>query len=242
MTRSTTRPKTIGSLAYDHDMSGMGILVVEDDERIGTSLNRALEGHGYVVDWVRGGSDALDSLRDSTAVVILDLGLPDADGVDICRALRERDHDLQILMLTARRDEVDVVVGLDAGADDYIVKPFSLAELLARLRVCERRETRADRIVVGELDIVVRTHRSTLSGEPLELSVKEFALLAMLARNAGEVVRRKDLLDAIWSEHWYGSTKTIDTHVWSLRRKLDRPGHESWISTVRGVGYRMERR
>jgi two-component system response regulator RegX3 len=223
-------------------MSGMSILVVEDDEQIGAALSRALEGHGYVVRWVRSGADALADVQDSMAVVILDLGLPDADGIDICRTLRARSRELQILILTARRDEVDVVIGLDAGADDYIVKPFSLAELLARLRVCERRETRADRVVVAELEIVVSTHRVTLCGERLELSPKEFDLLAMLARNAGDVVRRVDILESIWKEQWYGSTKTVDTHVWSLRRKLDRPGCASWISTVRGVGYRMERR
>ena len=222
-------------------MGGIGILVVEDDERIGSSLTRALEGQGYVVDWARDGGAALECVRDSTAVVVLDLGLPDIDGIDVCRLLRSRYAEIQVLMLTARRDEVDVVVGLDAGADDYIVKPFSLSELLARIRVCERRNPRPDLVVVGDLVITVDARRVMLGGVPIELSAKEFELLTMLARNAGDVVRRTDLLASIWDEHWFGSTKTLDTHVWLLRRKLDRPDAPSWITTVRGVGYRLER-
>jgi DNA-binding response OmpR family regulator len=219
----------------------MGILVVEDDERIGSSLTRALAGHGYDVDWARTGKGALTQVHDSTALVILDLGLPDIDGVDVCRHLRGRNPAPQIVVLTARRDEVDVVIGLDAGADDYIVKPFSLAELLARIRACERRYDTADRIVVGDLEIDVRARQTTKGGTQIELPAKEFDLLLALARNAGEVVRRSELLDTVWDEHWYGSTKTIDTHMWSLRRKLDMPGAASAITTVRGVGYRLER-
>ncbi len=227
---------------YDHDVPTTGILIVEDDEHIGTALTDALRGQGYSVTWARTGSHALELADNSTTVVILDLGLPDIDGVDVCRELRSRDADLHILMLTARADEVDVVVGLDAGADDYIVKPFGLAELLARVRVCERRDTRSDLVEVGDLVICVSARTVRLGDSEVKLSVKEFDLLAMLARNAGDVVTRNDLLASIWDEHWFGSTKTLDTHVWLLRRKLDRPGDPSWITTVRGVGYRVDAR
>ena len=221
-------------------MTKTEILVVEDDARIGDSLSGALTGQGYSVDLARDGSSALELVRDSTAIVILDLGLPDIDGVDLCRTLRSRNTTLHILILTARGDEVDVVVGLDAGADDYIVKPFGLAELLARVRVCERRDTRPNRIVIGDLDISIESRKVTLRGSAISLSVKEFELLVMLARSAGDVVRRTELLASIWDEHWFGSTKTIDTHIWLLRRKLDAPEGPSWITTVRGVGYRLD--
>ena len=234
------RGSTVESVPYHRRVAGMGILVVEDDERIGESLARVLGAQGYAVTWTRTGADALAVVDEANAIVILDLGLPDRDGIEVCRELRRRDAAIRILILTARRDEVDVVVGLDAGADDYIVKPFSLAELLARIRAAERRDARPDRLVVGDLDIGVDTRRVFLRGEPVELSVKEFDLLTMLARDAGEVVRRTDLLSSVWDEHWFGSTKTLDTHVWLLRRKLDREGEPSRISTVRGVGYRLE--
>lgn len=227
---------------YDREMPATGILIVEDDEHIGLALSGALRGQGYTVTWARTGSDALELADGSTTVVILDLGLPDIDGVDVCRQLRSGDADLHILMLTARADEVDVVVGLDAGADDYIVKPFGLAELLARIRVGERRDSRSDLIAVDDLVISVSARTVRLGGDEIKLSVKEFDLLAMLARNAGEVVTRNDLLASIWDEHWFGSTKTLDTHVWLLRRKLDRLGEPSWITTVRGVGYRVQAR
>jgi DNA-binding response OmpR family regulator len=232
--------KTSGTSRTIGHMSGMGILVVEDDERIGSSLTRALAGHGYEVDWARTGTDALAQVHDSTALVILDLGLPDVDGVDVCRSLRGRTPAPQVLMLTARRDEVDVVIGLDAGADDYIVKPFSLAELLARIRACERRYDTVDRITIGDLEIDVGARQAAKGGVTIELPAKEFDLLLALARKVGQVVRRSELLDTVWDEHWYGSTKTIDTHMWSLRRKLDTPGAASAITTVRGVGYRLE--
>jgi DNA-binding response OmpR family regulator len=216
------------------------LLVVEDDERIGSSLTRALRGQGYTVEWARDGAEALARIEDSTTLVILDLGLPDIDGIDLCRSLRARDPSPHILILTARRDEVDVVVGLEAGADDYIVKPFGLAELLARIRVCERRQASTERVVIGDLEIEVGARRVSMLGAPVELSLKEFELLLLLARHAGTVVRRTELVESIWDEHWFGSTRTIDTHVWALRRKLDVPDQPSRITTVRGVGYRLE--
>jgi DNA-binding response OmpR family regulator len=144
------------------------------------------------------------------------------------------------LILTARGEEVDVVVGLDAGADDYIVKPFGLAELLARIRVCERRRPSATSLAVGDVEIIVDERRVTVQGEPVELSAKEYELLVILARNAGETVRRSQLIESVWDPSSFSSTKTIDTHMWSLRRKLD-ASQSCHITTVRGVGYRLER-
>ena len=222
-------------------MTAVDLLVVEDDEPIGSSLTRALRGQGYTVGWARDGAEALARIDDATSVVILDLGLPDIDGVDLCGRAASANPAAQIVILTARRDEVDVVVGLDAGADDYIVKPFGLAELLARIRVCERRQPSGEKLVVGDIAIAIDARRVSVRGEPVELTVKEFELLMLLARRAGQVVRRRELVESVWEEVWRGSTKTLDTHVWSLRRKIDVAGQDSCITTIRGVGYRLER-
>ena len=222
-------------------MSSVELLVVEDDEPIGTSLTTALRGHGYGVAWARDGAEALARIDDATSVVILDLGLPDIDGIDLCAALRARNPGTQIVILTARRDEIDVVVGLDAGADDYVLKPFGLGELLARIRVCERRLPSGERLAVGDLTIAVEARQVTRDGVPVELTVKEFDLLVLLARRAGEVVGRAELVQAVWKDDWRGAMGTLHTHVWSMRRKLDPPGRASCITTVRRVGYRLER-
>jgi DNA-binding response OmpR family regulator len=146
-----------------------------------------------------------------------------------------------VLILTARQEEADIVLGLDAGADDYLIKPFRLAELLARVRACTRRaDADRDHLVVGDLRIDVDTHTVTVADEVVELRPKEFDLLVALARGAGRVLRRERLLEEVWDEHFFGSTKTLDIHVWALRRKLDPPGGPSRISTVRGVGYRLD--
>jgi DNA-binding response OmpR family regulator len=222
-------------------MPGATILIVEDDEGIGRSLRSTLEGQGFQVDWARTGADALDLASSTTAVVILDLGLPDMDGLEVCRRLRDRNPTPQVLVLTARNQEADVVLGLDAGADDYLVKPFRLAELLARVRVCVRRVGEdSDHLVVGDLDIEVDAHRVSTAAGPVELRPREFDLLVVLARDAGRVVPRQRLMAEVWDEHWFGSTKTLDIHVLALRRKLDLPGQPSRVTTVRGVGYRLE--
>ncbi|MCA1842114.1 MAG: response regulator transcription factor [Actinobacteria bacterium] len=222
-------------------MQGPGVLVVEDDEAIGRSLARTLEGQGYVVDLARTAADALGLVRPHTAVVVLDLGLPDVDGLDLCRTLRSRRPAPQVLMVTARGEEADVVLGLDAGADDYLAKPFRLAELLARVRACARRHgTGLEALVVGDLEVDVGARRVTAAGRAVELRPKEFDLLVALARGAGRAVAREQLMAEVWDEHWFGSTKTLDIHVWALRRKLDAPGSPSRITTVRGVGYLME--
>jgi DNA-binding response OmpR family regulator len=217
------------------------IVVVEDDEGIGASLAKTLQGQGYEVDWARTGAEGLAAVRASTSVVILDLGLPDQDGLALCRRLRRAVPSPQVLILTARNAEADVVLGLDAGADDYIVKPFRLAELLARVRVCTRRvDGDRDHLVVGSLSIDVDARTVQLDGVNVDMRPKEFDLLVALARDAGRVVTRERLLSDVWDEHWFGSTKTLDIHIWALRRKLDDPDAQSRITTVRGVGYRMD--
>jgi DNA-binding response OmpR family regulator len=224
------------------------VVVVEDDEGIGGSLTRTLAGQGYAVDWARTGGEAFELVRDGTALVVLDLGLPDADGLDVCRRLRRRASAPQILVLTARGEEADVVLGLDAGADDYLVKPFRLAELLARVRARARAsDGRQDVLTLGELTVDIGARTVRCAEEAIELRPKEFDLLVALARSAGRVVTRERLMEDVWDEHWFGSTKTLDIHIWALRRKLavagagaGAAGTAPLITTVRGVGYRME--
>ena len=227
--------------AYHRRVPGPHIVVVEDDDGIGSSLQRTLAGQGYEVEWARTGAEALELVKTMTALVVLDLNLPDQDGLEVCRRLRARPASPQVLVLTARDDEADVVLGLDAGADDYLTKPFRLAELLARVRACTRRsESQTDVLEIGDLTVGVDARTVQIAGAAVELRPKEFDLLVALARSAGRVVTRERLLEDVWDEHWFGSTKTLDIHIWALRRKLDAPGATSRITTVRGVGYRMD--
>ncbi|MCU1379812.1 MAG: putative two-component system response regulator [Acidimicrobiales bacterium] len=222
-------------------MASPHIVVVEDDEGIGGSLERTLAGQGYTVSWVRTGAEALAAVDPGTALVILDLGLPDQDGLEVCRRLRSGPAAPQVLILTARAEEADIVLGLDAGADDYLVKPFRLAELLARVRACTRRiDDDRDHLTVDDLAVDIGARIVEVAGSRVELRPKEFDLLVALARNAGRVVTRERLLEDVWDEHWFGPSKTLDIHIWSLRRKLDPEGGPSHISTVRGVGYRLD--
>lgn len=222
-------------------MPGAHVVIVEDDEGIGSSLVPTLEGQGYEVSWARTGAEALDVVKPNTALVVLDLGLPDQDGLDVCRQLRARPLGLQVLVLTVRGDEADVVLGLDAGADDYLTKPFRLAELLARVRACTRRsDWLQEELCIGDVAVDVDARVVRLAGEVVDLRPKEFDLLVALARSAGRVVTRERLLHDVWDAHWFGSTKTLDIHIWALRRKLDGPGATSRITTVRGVGYRLD--
>lgn len=213
---------------------------------IGRGLRQALEIEGHDVDLVTTGTQALEA-ADALGpdLVLLDLGLPDMDGIEVCRQLRASGAGVAIVVLTARAAEVDVVVGLDAGADDYLVKPFRLAELLARVRAQLRRVSavpaRSGCITVGRVEIDLAARRVRLGGTEVELRPKEFDLLALLMSEAGRAVTRERIMAEVWDEHWFGSTKTLDMHVSALRRKLgddgDGPGP---ITTLRGVGFRFE--
>jgi DNA-binding response OmpR family regulator len=215
----------------------MRLLVVEDDAAIAEPLVTGLEREGFTVTWVATGQGALDA--DGADLVLLDLGLPDLDGYEVCRRLRA-ESDTPIIVITARGSEVDRVVGLELGADDYVVKPFGFRELVARIRAVTRRTAglrRDDGLVeVGTVVIDPRTRKVTVAGDEVPLTRKEHDLLAFLAEDPGGVRTRDDILRAVWDEHWYGPTKTLDVHVASLRRKL---GDPALIETVRGVGFRM---
>jgi DNA-binding response OmpR family regulator len=217
------------------------ILIVEDDEMIAASLVRALTSQGYETERAANAEQALARFE-GFDLVVLDLGLPDMDGLDVCRRIRQVDPLLPVVMLTARQTEIDIVMGLDAGAVDYIAKPFRLAEMLARLRVQLRREVATgSTIEVGELTIDANARRAFVAGSELSLRAKEFDLLTMLAAEAGTAITRERIMSEVWDEHWFGSTKTLDVHLASLRRKLgDEPGRPSRITTLRGVGYRYE--
>jgi DNA-binding response OmpR family regulator len=220
---------------------------VEDDDGIATPLAAALRGAGYAVVRVGTGREALARAGQGAEAVVLDLGLPDLDGVEVARRLRSEVPGLPVLMLTARTSEADVVVGLDAGADDYVTKPFRLAELLARLRALLRRarDGREDAQpgVVAAQDVRVdrAARRAWLGNAELELSAKEFDLLALLVAHAGTVLTRERIMEDVWDTTWFGSTKTLDMHVSWLRRKLgDEAAHPRYVTTVRGVGFRFE--
>jgi DNA-binding response OmpR family regulator len=225
------------------------LLVVEDDPAISRPLVRALEREGFVVDHVDCGEAALlRAADDGVDLVLLDLTLPDVDGLEVCQRLREERPLLPVVMLTARGEEVDLVVGFDAGADDYVTKPFRVAELVVRLRA-RLRAAAGLALAVGSSDepdtAGVRVDRGAprawLGGQELDLTPKEFDLLALLVGEAGKALRREQIMSTVWDEHWWGSTRTLDMHVSALRRKLgDDPGHPRLITTVRGVGFRFE--
>lgn len=218
------------------------ILVAEDDTDISDPLVRALSREGYDVTLVTDGPTALsEALAGSTDLLVLDLGLPGMDGLDVCRSLRGRGSTLPVLVLTARTDVPDLVVGLDAGADDYVGKPFRVAELLARVRAQLRRASQPepDAYSVGEITLDVPSRRVTVDGTEAALTPKEYDLLLMLMRRAGTVVGRDELMREVWQTEWLGATKTLDMHVSTLRRKLGEAG--SRITTVRGVGFRLDK-
>jgi DNA-binding response OmpR family regulator len=213
-------------------------LVVEDDLSIADPLIRGLERNGFSVSHAATGQSALDA--EGADLVLLDLGLPDIDGTEVCRRIRAR-SDVPIIVVSARSEELDRVMLLELGADDYIVKPFGLRELVARIRAVARRLGGRDApevVEVGPLSIDVRTRRVTVDGAAIELTPKEFDLLLFLAAEPGTVFTRQRILESVWDPHWYGPTKTLDVHVASLRRKL---GDPDWITTARGVGFRLEK-
>jgi two-component system, OmpR family, response regulator RegX3 len=221
------------------------ILIVEDEASIAEPFARLLEREGFEATVARTAADALKAARgERPDLVVLDLALPDGDGRDVCRTLRAESQ-VPVIMLTARGTETDRVVGLELGADDYVVKPFSAVEVIARIRAVLRRTASASAsraagpIRIRDLEVDLAARRVTLSARELELSRKEFDLLAELVRHAGEVVTREDLMSRVWDENWFGPTKTLDVHVGWLRRKLGEPGY---IDTVRGVGFRFAAR
>jgi two-component system, OmpR family, response regulator RegX3 len=224
------------------------VLLVEDETSITVPFSKALQREGFDPVVAGTAARALELAEQiDPDIVLLDLTLPDGDGRDVCRALRRRSS-VPIVMLTARGTETDRIVGLELGADDYVVKPFSGAEVIARIRAVLRRtgaaggapDRPADPVVVGDLEVDPAARRARLKGSELQLSRKEFDLLAELVTHAGRVVTREDLMARVWDENWFGSTKTLDVHVRWLRQKLDdSPDSPRYLHTVRGVGFRF---
>jgi DNA-binding response OmpR family regulator len=218
------------------------ILLVEDDRSIAESVMEGLVANAFVVTHVTTGREALAAIDHD--LILLDLGLPDMDGRDVCRELRKHTK-APIIMLTARAEEFDRILGLEMGADDYVTKPFSFRELVARIRAVARRtldtgqpaEDASAALVIGPMRIDRRSRRLFMHEQELQLTAKEFDLLVFLATDLGAVRTRTEILEGVWDAHWYGPTKTVDAHVASLRRKL---GSNDWIQAVRGVGFRLE--
>jgi DNA-binding response OmpR family regulator len=225
------------------------ILLIEDDSTIGEVLTSSLRAQGYDVSWHRSGVEGLErAAATGTDLVLLDLGLPDLDGVEVCRRLRCSQPDCVLIILTARATEMDVVLGLDAGADDYLVKPVRLAELQARIRAHLRRNlvspTRRELPPIGDMVVDLPRRRVMIAGREVPLRPKEFDLLARFAADPDVALSRETLMADVWDEHWFGSTKTLDVHVGTLRHKIGQiAGSTSAdvpeIVTLRGYGYRM---
>ena len=216
----------------------MKLLLVEDEDAIAEPLAEGLRREGFVVERVATGREALEVAEPD--LVLLDVGLPDMDGFSVCRELRSRSS-VPIIMVTAKGEEVDRVVGLEVGADDYVVKPFGIRELVARIRAVSRRTaerppTTRTAVALGPLELDTRSRRVSVDGREIDLTPKEFDLLALLASDPGAVFSRARILEEVWETTWFGSAKTIDVHVAALRKKL---GDPSWIETVRGVGLRL---
>ncbi len=218
------------------------ILVVEDDEAIGSSLSSVLRGQGYEVEWQQTAQGALEAARRlAPDLVLLDLGLPDGDGVDVCRTIRTTGQDARIVILTARAEEIDIVLGLDAGADDYLTKPFRLSELLARVRAHLRGRAGSEtKLTAGPIQMDLSSRRAWCGDVELVLRPREFDLLAILMQDAGLAVRRERIMSEVWGGEPFGSTKTLDTHIVWLRQKLAAAGAPDAISTLRRIGYRLE--
>ena len=222
----------------------MRILIVEDDDHVASALELGLQQHGHDVTRARTGAAAPELAR-TAEFVLLDLGLPDLDGYEVCRRIR-RSSEVPIIAVTARSDEIDRVLGLQEGADDYVVKPYGFQELLARIEAVSRRsrlggtgdcaDAPAAAVQLGKLSVDRRSRKVRIDEVELALTRKEFDLLAMLAEDPGAVRGRDEIINQVWDENWFGSTRTLDVHVSCLRTKL---GDPAWIETVRGVGFRL---
>jgi DNA-binding response OmpR family regulator len=219
------------------------ILVVEDEPAISEPLAESLDREGFDAE-VAGTIDVAREAyrRQAPDLILLDVMLPDGDGRDLAREIR-RESDVPIIMLTARGEEIDRVLGLELGADDYVVKPFSMRELTARIRAIMRRGRASERrgpIEIGEVRLDPASRTVTKAEQPVELAAKEFDLLQMLMANAGQVLKREEIMDQVWDPHWFGPTKTLDVHVSWLRKKIeDDPSKPRYITTIRGVGFRF---
>lgn len=228
---------------------GNTILLVEDDDGIALPLIRTFEREGYAVVRVAEGLAGIErSAQDPFDLIVLDLGLPDIDGLEVCRRIREAGYANGILILTARGGEIDRVVGLDVGADDYMAKPFGLAELLARTRALLRRtaprtaslDPQPNDAAASDFRVDLQSRRAFSNGQEVPLTVKEFDVLATLDNARGAVITREKLMDEVWDQNWFGSTKTLDVTIGRLRQKLDDSGGDVQVVTVRGVGFRLE--
>jgi DNA-binding response OmpR family regulator len=236
------------SAVYDIVVEGrqqrVYILVVEDERRLAQVVRKVLEEEGHTVDLAYDGEDGLAMAMDgSHDVIVLDILLPGMDGLEVCRAVRANRVDTPVLLLTALDAVEDRVRGLDAGADDYLPKPFAFQELLARLRALGRRRVQArepDELQVGDLMLDLRRRRAQRAGKTIELSPKEFALLEFLMRNEGRVVTRTQILDHVWGYEYSPDSNLVDVYVTYLRRKVDRGHQRKLIRTVRGTGYALE--
>ncbi|MDT0260975.1 response regulator transcription factor [Jatrophihabitans lederbergiae] len=222
------------------------VLVVEDEESISDPLSYMLRKEGFEVSVAATGPDALNSFdRTGADIVLLDLMLPGLSGTEVCRALRQKSA-VPIIILTARDSEVDKVVGLELGADDYVTKPFSHRELIARIRAVLRRGVEPDELVsatieAGPVRLDVDRHTVVVGGEPVSLPLKEFDLLELLLRNSGRVLTRGQLIDRVWGADYVGDTKTLDVHIKRLRSKIEpEPANPKFLLTVRGLGYKFE--
>ncbi len=219
------------------------ILVIEDEAAISEPLAEGLEREGFDPEVAGSLEEARAAFgRQPPDLILLDVMLPDGDGRDLAREIR-RGSDVPIIMLTARGEEIDRVLGLELGADDYVVKPFSARELTARIRAILRRGRLSERrgpIEIGDIQLDPSARTVTKRGEPVELAAREFDLLHMLMANAGTALRREQIMDEVWDPHWFGPTKTLDVHISWLRKKIeDDPSHPRYITTMRGVGFRF---
>lgn len=231
-------------------MAGEKILVVDDEENILEAIKYSLSKEGYEVYGASDGEIGLEKAKElSPNLVILDVMLPSLDGFEVCRILR-KDMDVPVFMISAKSEEIDRVVGLEIGADDYITKPFSMRELMARVRNALRRaneergnanSSKSEKIVAGELEINLSSHTVRLSGMPIEMKPREFSLLSLLASNAGRVYSRYQILEILWGHAYIGDVRTVDVHVRWIREKIEYdPSRPTKIITVRGVGYRFD--